>query len=347
MKNIRKLNDVELASFFSQIAMILKAGISSTEGIEIMLKDAKTEEEKEILNTLLSSLEQTGNLHDALEASNVFEEYALQMIEIGERTGKVDDVVDNLGRYYGMEANISESIRTSLTYPFVMIVMLFLVILLLITKVLPIFNQIFHQLGLTMTGASAAILHIGEFLNSHILITFLILLVPILIFFYFMKTKKGRDTLISLVNSFGKEESLHQKICSERFANAMALTISAGLTLEEGISLSKQLIDDPKFDEKLHNLTEDLKQGEDFTTSVANHHIFTTLYTRLLTVGQRTGEIEKAMQEIAQKYEEEINEKLAQLLSTIEPTLVVILSVLVGIILLSVMLPLVSMLSMM
>lgn len=345
MENIKELTNTELASFFSQMAMILKSGISSIEGVEIMLEDSKNEEEVKLLNSIKQPLTDTGLLSEALKTTNAFPPYAIDMISIGERTGKVDDVMNNLAKYYDMEDNISKSIKASLTYPFIMILLMFIVLLLLITKVLPIFNQVFNQLGASMTGLPLLILNIGEFLNNHLVVSILILFIPLIILFYFMKTNSGRDALVTIANKVGKENSLHQKLCAQRFASAMALTISAGLSVEEGIDLSKDLIDDPEFNKKLNQLSEDVHSGIDFSTSISKNHIFSTLYTRMITVANRTGESENAMHTIAEKYNEEINDRLSQIVSSIEPTLVIILSILVGIILLAVMLPLINLLS--
>lgn len=345
MENIKSLTNSELASFFSQMAMILKSGISSIEGVEIMLKDSSNEEEKTLLTSIQTKLVETGLLSDALRSTNAFPEYALDMISIGEKTGKSDDVMNNLAKYYEMEDNISKSIKASLTYPFIMILLMFVVILLLITKVLPIFNQVFHQLGTSMTGLPLVILNIGEFLNDHLFITIIILCIPLLILFYFMSTRSGRDALVNITNKLGKEDSLHHKLCSQRFASAMALTISAGLSTDEGIDMSKDLIDDPDFNKKLNQLSEDVHNGMDFSTSITKNHIFSNLYTRMITVANRTGETESAMNMISEKYNEEINDRLSQIVSSVEPTLVVILSILVGIILLAVMLPLINLLS--
>ena len=148
--------------------LILRSGISSIEGISIMLEDSQNAGEKELLSAVNDTLMQTGNLTQALEDTHAYPDYMISMVRIGEQTGRLDDVMDSLAVYYEKEDSLAESIKSAVTYPLIMIVMMLLVILLLIMKVMPVFNQVFIQLGSSMSGISLVILNIGQFLNRHI-----------------------------------------------------------------------------------------------------------------------------------------------------------------------------------
>ena len=174
-KTFTPLSNTEIAAFCSQTAMILRSGISSIEGISIMLEDSQNADEKELLSAVNDTLMQTGNLTQALEDTHAYPDYMISMVRIGEQTGRLDDVMDSLAVYYEKEDSLAESIKSAVTYPLIMIVMMLLVILLLIMKVMPVFNQVFIQLGSSMSGISLVILNIGQFLNRHIAVFLLIL----------------------------------------------------------------------------------------------------------------------------------------------------------------------------
>ena len=129
---------------------------------------------------------------------------------------------------------------------------------------------------------------------------------------------------------------------ARRFASGMALTLSSGLPPEECLNLTMDLIDDHAFRTRLEKCREELSSGNDFSEVLLSNHIFSGLYARLVSIGGRTGSMEEIMQKIADQYDEDIDVRMAGMIAAIEPTLVIILSVIVGIILLSVMLPLVS-----
>lgn len=344
-KKFTPLSNTEISAFCSQTAIILKSGISSMEGISIMLEDSTSAEERELLTAINDTLLQTGSLTQALEDTHAYPDYMIAMIRIGEQTGTLDDVMNSLALYYEKEASLAASVKSAITYPLIMIAMMFIVILVLIMKVMPIFNQVFTQLGSSMSGPSLVILNIGQFLNRHVLVLLVILALLAGFVCYICFSGKQHLLLQSLSRKFAGSRQLYDKISARRFASGMALTLSSGLPPEECLELTCDLIEDPAFQTRLTQCKEELSGGQDFSEVLLNNHIFSGLYTRLVSIGGRTGSMEEVMQKIADQYDEEIDARLSSMIAAIEPTLVIILSVIVGIILLSVMLPLVSIMS--
>lgn len=343
--NILPLSNSETSAFCSQIAMILKSGISSTEGIAIMLEDTDKNDEKQLLTTIYDTLTQTGNLHEALQETHAFPDYMLSMVDIGERTGRLDEVMGSLADYYEKEAGLAQTIKNAITYPCIMIFMMLAVILILITKVMPVFEQVFLQLGTRMSGPSRVILNIGTFLNTHSIVLIIIIVVLIAIAIILIKTKIGQNFISKLAARFGGSKNLSEKISAYRFAGGMALTLSSGLTPEECLNLASSLIDDGAYKDKIKTCQQAVENGEDLYQSLLTCGVFSGVYTRMAAIAARTGMMEEMMLKIAAHFEEEIDQKIARILAIIEPTLVIILSVIVGIILLSVMLPLMSIMS--
>ena len=146
-----KLTNLEIASFCSEMAMILKSGISSLEGVDLLREDAQTKAEKELLNEIYQSVMDTGRLDQALEETKVFPEYLIRMTQIGEETGTLDEVMESLAEHYDREEAIRRSVRSAISYPLLMIGMMLVIIIILMTKVMPVFNQVFRQFGQEMT----------------------------------------------------------------------------------------------------------------------------------------------------------------------------------------------------
>ena len=341
-KNITPLSNTEIASFCSQMAMILKSGISSIEGVSIMLQDARGSDEKELLTVMNDVLTHTGILHEALKKTGAFPGYLLNMVRIGEQTGRLDDVMQSLAEYYEKEASLAQTIKNAVTYPLIMIFMMILVIIVLITKVMPVFNQVFKQPGSEMTGPSRAILHIGAFLDRHSVIFIGILIIIAVLAVYAFKTTRGQNAFRSLIVRFGRTRNISEKISSYRFANGMALTLSSGLTPEECLNLAADLIEQDEFCRRLSKCKEAVSSGEDLCNTLLENGVFSEVYARMASIGSRTGILDDVMNKIAHQYEEDIDTHLSSIIATVEPTLVIILSIIVGIILLSVMLPLMN-----
>ena len=162
-----KLTNLEIASFCSEMAMILKSGISSLEGVDLLREDAQTKAEKELLNEIYQSVMDTGRLDQALEETKVFPEYLIRMTQIGEETGTLDEVMESLAEHYDREEAIRRSVRSAISYPLLMIGMMLVIIIILMTKVMPVFDQVFRQFGQEMTGFSRGILLAGNALSRY------------------------------------------------------------------------------------------------------------------------------------------------------------------------------------
>ena len=159
----------ELSGFCSQMAMILHSGISPLEGITIMLEDSTSEQEKEILQKILDTLMETADFSLSLKETGLFPSYLVHMVQIGEETGTLDEVMSALGEHYEREDSIAKNIRNAVTYPMIMIGMMLMVILVLIIN--------HTKFGMSMRAVSKdfeTAQLMGIRINSVISVTFII-----------------------------------------------------------------------------------------------------------------------------------------------------------------------------
>lgn len=339
------LSNMEISAFCSQMAMIRHSGLSFSEGISLMLERPTSKEEAKLLTFMKETLQATGSFPEALAATHAFPEYLLQMVQIGDKTGKDDMVMEALSEHYERENNILQAIKSAITYPMIMIFMMLLVIFVLLTRVMPIFSQVFMQLGSEMTGFSKAILDFGIALNRYSVVLIVLIALLVVAVFYFSRTKSGRARWNTIGSHIAWLRSFTDKISACRFASGMALTLSSGISPEKSVYFAAKLIDDPRYLRKLDACQTAVDDGADLGAALLEYGIFSGVYARMITIGYKTGSPDKAMQDIAKRYQEEIDQKFANLMAALEPTLVIILSLVVGMILLSVMLPLMGIMS--
>lgn len=332
----RKFSNIELSFFCNQLAMILSSGISCFEGLSMMQEESENEEEKQILLEISNHLEATGNLFQSLKETGLFPSYLLQMVKIGEETGKLDDVFSSLAQHYDREDSIRTSIRHALTYPLIMTAMMILVILVLLMKVMPIFNQVFIQLGSEMTGFAGLLVSLGNSLSNYVLVVIMIVAVMTALLFFFAKR---------FIYRIPFTRTIYEKIAACRFASGMALALSSGLNPDLSMQLVCELNEDAVFAKKLDLCKKYISEGEDLSKALLHAGIFTGLYARMASIGSKSGTMDQVMQQIAESYQEDVDNRINQILAVIEPTLVVILSLIVGVILLSVMFPLIGIMS--
>ncbi|WP_026652055.1 type II secretion system F family protein [Butyrivibrio proteoclasticus] len=342
---IKKLSSYEISNFCRQMALLIKAGISPAEGIDILIDDTKDSSSQKVLNKIAQVLHSGEKFHVALSMSDVFPEYVVHMVTIGEESGTLDTVMDSLADYYDREENIQSNIRSAISYPLIMVFMMLIVVLVLIIKVLPIFQQVFAQLGTNMSGFSQSLLNMGNLLNKYSFVMIAVLIVIAFLFFYFSNTEPGKKNFKKLLNKFRPTHKLMQELECERFASGMVLTLSSGMDTYEGLSLVHKLVESKEMKDKVSKCRELLMDGESFPDALSKANIFTSFYSQMISVGFKSGSMDTAMKQISERYEHETERKIFSLISVLEPTLVIILSLVVGMILLSVILPLMGIMS--
>ena len=328
MKTTEKklLSNEEIASFCSQAAMLFQAGIPPVEGMAILQSDAQSPEGKAIFEEILTVCRQGESFHKALEATKVFPDYCLHMIALGEESGNLDVCMSSLADYYEKEDAIAGSIRDAVTYPFIMIAMMAAVIVVLVSRVMPIFEQVYIELGSEMTGFAASLLRLGNHLNRYSFIFVSILCILLLLYLFATRTQTGKR--------------FYESVACERFASGMALTLSSGMDTYSSLDMVAALVGNEKMKQKILSCKEAINAGANFAEALTGAGIFNHLYSQMVSVGFRSGNVDVVLKKIADRYEENTNRRLQSIIAILEPTLVIILSVIVGLILLSVILPL-------
>lgn len=345
MKEKKMLSNREIATFCSQVSMIYNAGITPAEGMGILLSDTSNTEGREIIEEIQKQCNMGEPFHKAVAASGVFPDYVVNMMTIGEESGNLDNVLVSLTNYYEREESISESIRSAVSYPIVMIGMMLLVIVVLLTKVLPIFNQVFVQLGSDMQGISRSLMHLGENIQRYSIAIIIVLCVIVGFGLFLAKTRAGKRLLSRFLNSFPLTRNFNDNIAAGRFASGMALMLSSGMDTYGSLDLVSVLVSNKRMEAKIADCKKKILDGMNFSEAVASAGIFSHLYSKMVSVGFRSGNIDTVMRKIADNYERETDRKINSIISILEPTLVIILSTIVGLILLSVILPLMGIMS--
>ncbi len=334
------LTDSELSFLASQFAMVLQAGISIQEGISILLEDAPSEDGKKILRQINQSLEDTGELALSLRKSNAFPEYFLKMTDIGERSGTLEEIMDSLADYYQRQHVMMKSIRDTLTYPMVLLGMLFAILIVLMTQVMPVFRDVFAQLGIEMTGVSSAVFRIGTILQGSSAVILVVVIALVVACYFGMRSKKGRTVILQFASHIPLVRRVNHLLASSRFSDALSLALHSGLDIQEGFMLAAELTGQKQFHEKLKRAEEQIEQGEELYDALRSAEIYTGLNARIVSLGFRTGSAEDALKRIAITAQEDAETQIQNAIGALEPILTAILSILTGLILISVMLPL-------
>lgn len=333
----KQLTQTEIAVFCQQIALVVNAGLPTYYGISILRDEAADEETAALFDQIYQPMEKGSQMHEALRATGRFPEYMIHMIELGEATGRLEEVLSSLSKYYEREAEIRNGIQKAITYPLIMTVMMIAVILVLIAKVLPVFSQIYAELGSELTGFARMLMRISNLINRY-MIVFVIAFVVLFVFgLLIYQTDIGR------VLFQGKKYAM--TIAASRFANCMYLALVSGLDTDRGLELAEALVNNPHMQMRIQLCKKHMKNGDSFDRALLQSGVFSQIYASWIAIGYKTGDMDAVMQRISLAYEKDSDDQLNRMISALEPTLVIILCVFIGLILISLLLPLLGIMS--
>lgn len=344
-KSQRLLSPRELSFFCSQVALILKAGIPLRDGIGAIEENTENEDGKRVIRKLRTNMEKSGSFYVALKESAAFPGYLVNMVDVGEKAGKLDNVMEALSDYYDREDKLHRRVHGALLYPLILVLMMAAVILLLLIKVLPVFNTVFLNMGSNVLSASQSVTHAGVLIGQYALAVILVLAAVMIFFLIFSRTGSGAANFLKLFPHFRPARRLSRKIASARFASVFSLLLSSGYDITESFGLARKILSDPAMLQDIDKVQKLVDSGTPLASSMAQVGLFPGIYSGMIQLGNKTGNLDSVMRRLADLYSEDADASIDRAVSAIEPAMVAALSIVIGGILLSVMLPLMGILS--
>ena len=344
-KGKRSITSAELSSFCSQVALILSAGLPLYDGMETLAETTKGSEYADWYDNLSRAVNETGSLYEGLKRDDRWPTYLVEMTGIGEQTGQLESVMNGLAEYYGREERIRTSVVGAVTYPLVLGVMLVLIIMIMLWKVLPVFQRVLNSMGVEMTGTGSTMMKLGSTIGWVVLALVGLTVLAVVVCAILMKTSM-RDSVMSFLRRiFPPIRRISMKLSSSRVASVLSMMLSSGFPTGEALRLMPSILSDAEAGERVKGISRDLDSGMSFADAMENSRLFDGLHNRMIRMGVAAGREDQVMNTIAGLYEEQVESGISQLVAIIEPTLIALLSIVIGAILLSVMLPMAGILS--
>ena len=339
------ISAAELSTFCGQVALIVEAGLPLYDGMETLAGADRHSENADMYQAASRGVNEKGNLYDALKDDPRWPSYLVEMVGIGERSGQLDRVMRGLENYYAREDRIRSSVVGAVTYPLVLGVLLVLIVLILLWKVLPVFQRVLNSMGVGMNETGAAMMRLGSVVGWIVLAAVAVLVIAVLVFAVLSRTGKREQVLGFLRKVFPSIRSLDKKLSAYRVSSVLSMMLSSGFPTGEALELTGKVMSDRSAAAKVQRISEGLEEGKAFADAVADTQLFDELHNRMIKMGSATGHEDQVLGKLSELYEEQVESDITRLVGIIEPTLVALLSVVIGAVLLSVMLPMAGILT--
>jgi type IV pilus assembly protein PilC len=343
----RKVGAKELAVFTRQFSVMIDAGLPLVQCLDILSEQQKNQFFKDVLAQVRQNVEEGSTLAASMARHpKVFDNLFSSMIEAGETGGVLDLILQRLATLIEKVVKLKRSIVSALIYPTAVVVVAVAAIAVIMVVVIPQFEQIF--LGLLGPGEllplpTRIVMAISSFVAGWGGLVLLLLIIggSIGTFFYY-KTPKGRyniDWLLLKLPIFGP---ILRKIAVARFSRILSTLLSSGVPILQSLEITAKTSGNVIVEEAILKVRDGVERGESFVEPLKATEVFPHMVSQMIGVGEQTGALDAMLGKIADFYEEEVDAAIADLLALIEPALIAFLGVTIGSIVISMYLPLFS-----
>jgi len=334
----------ELAIFTRQFSVMIDAGLPLVQCLEILASQQENKFFQKVLIGTRGQVEGGATLSAAMRTSpKVFDALYVNMVEAGETGGILDTILQRLSTYIEKNVKLQRAVKSALVYPVGVLTVAGGVITLLLWKVVPIFATLFAGLGVDLPLPTKIVIGLSNFVGS---IFGLLILVALGAAIFGLKvwygTAQGRFVLDTIVLKLPVLGVLMRKIAVARFTRTLGTLISSGVPILEGLDITARTAGNAVVERALQKVRKSLEEGKSLTEPLRDSEVFPGMVTQMIAVGEQTGAMDAMLQKIADFYEEEVDAAVKDLLTALEPIMIVFLGVVVGGVVISMYLPLFS-----
>lgn len=341
-----KIPKKRLLAMMHQMGIMMKAGVSLSMAMGVLIDGEKDKKIKRILNEINDDLYTGTPISAAMAKFRAFPEITVNIIQSGEANGRLDTAFERCVVILEKEIALSGKVKGAMGYPiFLMVLTLFLMIVMNVV-VLPNFASVFNQFGAKLPALTIAVMSFSNFLTNS---WYLILLVIFVLVFTFIILKKksqrfstAMDRLLLKIPGIG--QLLRQSYIA-RFCRIMSSLVEAGVDIVRALEISRDVIPNRFFKQQLTQVVADVKVGSSINASVAKFAIFDSLLVSMIQVGEESGMLFETLDKMASLYEEQTDEATKKFTAALEPAMTIIIAVVVGTVVISIVMPMFGMYS--
>jgi len=322
-----------LAFLCRQMSSMLVAGISVVRALHIMVSQEKNKKAKALLNEIYEQVQTGKSLSEALASKpGSFPNLFLSMVSAGEASGNLDMIMTRVADHYAKENKTNNKIKSAMTYPIILGVLMVLIVVGLFTFIFPMFMDLFKDAE-EIPPLSLALMNISQFMthNPHIIIG----VVAVIAVFgrAALKTPSVRFKVDEYILKIPKAGPLLGTIYTARFARTMANLFASGLQMVECIEKSAQTLGNSYIIERFKEVVENVKRGEPLSSALIKINVFNAIFTAMVVVGEESGSLDSILAKTADYYDEESDAAITNLVNMLEPLMIIVLGAAVAVVL--------------
>jgi len=334
----------ELAIFTRQFSVMIDAGLPLVQCLEILASQQENKVFQKVLTGTRAAVEGGSTLSASMrQYDKVFDTLYVNLVEAGETGGILDTILQRLSAYIEKNVKLKRAVKSALVYPIAVLSVAASVIVLLLWKVVPIFATLFAGLGVNLPLPTRIVIGLSNFVGSIFGLLILVFVVAGIVGLkVWYGTPAGRMGIDGVLLKLPMIGILLRKIAVARFTRTLGTLISSGVPILEGLDITARTAGNAVIEKALLEVRKALEAGRNLADPLKDTNVFPGMVTQMIGVGEQTGAMDAMLQKIADFYEDEVDAAVKDLLAAMEPMMIVFLGLVVGGIVISMYLPLFS-----
>lgn len=338
-KTCKKIKNKELSIICKQLGMLLSSGCEITQSLD-NIKSNCSNKLKSPINKIDYHLRNGSSISSSFQKTNLFSNFFINMIEAGEKSGKLDEILLSLFKYYKKEYEFKSKLITALIYPVILLIITTIMIIIMITCVTPNFESSFLGTGVNLPISTRMLIEISKIIRNYYVIlifTFTILLISS--YTYISKNEKLKIKIQKKLFKLKFIGNIIQSLEVIKFTRSFYTLLSSGIHIMDALNISAKTISNKYMYEKLYISKDKLEKGCGISESLDLSGVFPNIFISMLKVGEESGEIENSLHTIMINYESDMDTLIQKILKIIGPIIIVIMATIIGAIVISIMIP--------
>lgn len=330
----------DLSLFSRQMYTLLKAGVPIMQALRGLRDTTRNPALAKVIISIGESLDTGLDLTSALRRHpQVFSPLYVNMVQVGETTGSLQEVFLQLAVYLEREKDTRDRIKSATRYPIFVVAAIFIAIFIINLFVVPTFAKVYAGFKIELPLATKILIASSNFTVAYWPVVLMTIIVAIFALRYYVRTPEGRYRWHKMKLGIPVVGQVIYKATLGRFARALAVMMKSGVPLVQGMTVVSRAVDNDYISDRIVQMRDGIERGETIARTAAATGMFPSLVIQMISVGEDTGAVDELMFNVADYYEREVDYDIANLSTALQPILIVFLSVMVFILALGVFLP--------
>ncbi|RPJ61015.1 MAG: type II secretion system F family protein [Acidobacteria bacterium] len=341
-----RVSSKTLALFTRQFSVMIDSGLPLTQCLAIMADQQENRHFRTVLEKVREDVESGSTLAEAMKKHpSAFDNLFTNMISAGEIGGILDVILRRLSIFVEKAAKLKRAVVSASVYPVVIMLVAVIVVFVIMIWVIPVFATVFTGMNVTLPLPTRVIMAISSFMTQFILPIIALVVLGVLGFRYYYKTESGRFVIDRTLLQVPIIGLVLKKIAIARFSRTLATLLVSGVSILEALDIVAGTAGNVVLQSGLMKVRKDVEEGKTLVEPLKKVGIFPPMVTQMVAVGEQTGELDQMLEKLADYYEEEADQAIANMMTLFEPVMIVFLGVVIGGIVISLYLPIFSLIN--